>query len=253
MGEANQSVDLLIFRPSSSHKIYADYVGLLCLLKQSRLFPTSGPLHLQILLFGMPPSSFPLFRLQLSRCLLNKPVPLHPVWSHPAVILSQVLSLSALNLLLCCCSVTQSCPTLCDPVDCSIPGFPVLHHFLDFAQIHVHWVGDAIQPSHPLSSCSPPVFNLSQHQGLFQWVSSSHQVAKVLELQLQHQSFLWIFRVDFLYSFRISMQSKGLSRVFSSTAVQKHQFFSAQLFLLSSSHIRTWLLEKPELWLYRPL
>ena len=196
MGEANQSVDLLIFRPSSSHKIYADYVGLLCLLKQSRLFPTSGPLHLQILLFGTLPSSFPLFRLQLSRCLLNEPVPLHPVWSHPAVILSQVLSLSALNLLLCCCSVTQSCPTLCDPVDYSTPGFPVLHHFLDFAQIHVHWVGDAIQPSHPLSSCSP-AFNLSQRQGLFQWVSSSHQIAKVLELQLQHQSFQWIFKVDF--------------------------------------------------------
>ena len=107
MGEANQSVDLLIFRPSSSHKIYADYVGLLCLLKQSRLFPTSGPLHLQILLFGTLSSSFPLFRLQLSRCLLNEPVPLHPVWSHPAVILSQVLSLSALNLLLCCCSVSR--------------------------------------------------------------------------------------------------------------------------------------------------
>ena len=69
------------------------------------------------------------------------------------------------------------------------PGFPVLHHFLELAQTHVHWVGDAIQPSHPLLSPSPPAQNLSQHQGLFQWVSSSHQVAKVLELQFQHESF----------------------------------------------------------------
>ena len=69
---------------------------------------------------------------------------------------------------------------------------------LELTQAHVHWVGDAIQPSHPLSSPSPPTFNLSQHQGLFQWVSSSHQVAKVLEFQLQHQSFQWIFRTDFL-------------------------------------------------------
>ena len=100
----------------------------------------------------------------------------------------------------CCCSVAQSCPILCDPMDCSTPGFPVLHHLLEFAQIHVHWVSDAIQPSHPLSSPSPPAFHLSQHQGLFQWVSSSYQVADVLELQLQHQSFQWIFG---LISFRI--------------------------------------------------
>ena len=96
------------------------------------------------------------------------------------------------------CSVAQSCPTLWDPINCSTPGFPVLHHLLELAQTHVHWVGDAIQSSHPLSSPSPPALNLSQHQGLFQGVSSSHQVAKVLEFQLQHQSFQWIFRVDFL-------------------------------------------------------
>ena len=77
-------------------------------------------------------------------------------------------------------------------------GFPVLHHLPEFTQTHVHWVCDAIQPSHPLSSPSPPAFNLPQHQGLFQWVSSSHQVAKGLEFQLQHQSFQWIFRTDFL-------------------------------------------------------
>ena len=81
------------------------------------------------------------------------------------------------------CSVTQSCPTLCDPMDCSMPGFPVCH-LPEFSQTHLHRVGDAIQPSHPLLSLSPPAFNLSQHQGLFQRVSSSHQAAKVLELQL---------------------------------------------------------------------
>ena len=97
-----------------------------------------------------------------------------------------------------CCSVTKSCPTLCDPMDCSRPGFPVHHQLPELAQTHVHRVGDAIQSSHPLSSPSPPAFNLSQHQGLFQWVCSSHQVAKVLEFQLQHQSFEWIFRTDFL-------------------------------------------------------
>ena len=83
------------------------------------------------------------------------------------------------------CSVAQSCPILCDPTDCSKPGLPVYHQLLEFTQIHVHWVGDAIQPSHSLSSPSPPAFNLSQHQGLFQWVSSLHQVARVLEFQLQ--------------------------------------------------------------------
>ena len=95
-------------------------------------------------------------------------------------------------------SVTQLCPTLCSPMACSMLGFPVHHQLLELAQTHVHRVGDAIQPSHPLSSPSPPVFSLSQHQGLFRWVSSSHQVATVLELQLQHQSFQWIFRTDSL-------------------------------------------------------
>ena len=94
--------------------------------------------------------------------------------------------------------IHQLCPTLCDPVDCSTPGFPVYHQLMELAQTQVHRVGDAIQPSYPLSSPSPPVFNLSQHQGLFQWVSSLHHVAKVLEFQLQHQSFQWIFRTDFL-------------------------------------------------------
>ena len=95
-------------------------------------------------------------------------------------------------------SVTQSCSALCNPIDCSTPGFPVHHQLLELAQIHIHWVGDAIQPSYPLSSLSPPAFNLSQNQGLSQWVRSSHQVAKVLEFQLQHQSFQWIVRTYFL-------------------------------------------------------
>jgi len=95
-------------------------------------------------------------------------------------------------------SASQLCLTLCNPMDCSTPGFPVHHQLQELSQIHVHQVSDAIQPSHPLSSPSPPAFNLSQHQGLFQSVSSSHQMAKVLEFQLQHQSFQWIFRVDFL-------------------------------------------------------
>ena len=95
-----------------------------------------------------------------------------------------------------CSLVTQSYPTLCNPMDCSTPDFPVHHQLPELALTHVSWVCDAIQPSHPLASPPPPTFNLSQHQGLYQWVSSSHQVARVLKLQ--HQSFQWIFRVDFL-------------------------------------------------------
>ena len=95
-------------------------------------------------------------------------------------------------------SVTRSRPTLCDPMDCSMPGLPVHHQLPVLAQIHVHQFSDAIQPSHPLSSPSLPTFNLSQQQDLFQWVSSSYHMAKVLEFQLQHQSFQWIFRTDFL-------------------------------------------------------
>ena len=87
------------------------------------------------------------------------------------------------------CSVAKSCPTLCNSMDCSTPSFHVLHHLLEFAQTHVHWVGDAIQLSHSLSL--PSAFNLPQHQGLFQWVSSSHQVTK------------WIFRIDFLYDWLV--------------------------------------------------
>ena len=88
-----------------------------------------------------------------------------------------------LGKILCISSVAQSCPTLCDPMNRSTPGLLVHHQLLESTQIHAHWVGDVIQPSYPLSSPSPPALNLSQHQGLFKWVSSSHQVAKVLEFQ----------------------------------------------------------------------
>ena len=97
--------------------------------------------------------------------------------------------------------IAQSCPTLCDPMDCSTPGLSVHHQLPEFTQTHVYWVRDAIQPSSPLSSPSLSTFNLSQHQGIFKWVNSSHMVAKVLEFQLQHQSFQWIFRTDFLLDF----------------------------------------------------
>ena len=95
-------------------------------------------------------------------------------------------------------SVAQSCLTLCDPMNRSTPDLPVHHKLPEFTQTHAHQVGDAIQPSHPLSSPSPPTLNLSQHQGLFQWVNTLHDVAIVLEFQLQHQSFQWTPRTDLL-------------------------------------------------------
>ena len=95
-------------------------------------------------------------------------------------------------------SVTQSCLTLCDPMNCSTPGLPVYHQLSEFTQTHVHQISDAIQPSHPLSSPSPPAPNPSQHRSLFQWVNSSHDVAKILEFQLQHHSFQRNPRADLL-------------------------------------------------------
>ena len=95
-------------------------------------------------------------------------------------------------------SVSQSCPTVCDHMNRSMPGLPVHHQLLEFTQTHVHQVSDTIQPSHPLSSPSPPAPNPSQHQGLFQWVNSSREVVKVLEFQLQHQSFQWTSGTDLL-------------------------------------------------------
>ena len=129
-------------------------------------------------------------------------------------------------------SVTQSCLTLSDPMDCRTPGLPVHHQLQEFTLTHVHWVSDAIKPSHPPSSPSP-AFKLSQHQGVFKWVSSSHQVAKILAFKLQHQSFQWTITANLPLGRTgwISLQSKGLLKVFSNTTVQKHQFFCAQLSL----------------------
>jgi len=133
-------------------------------------------------------------------------------------------------------SVQLSCSVVsdCNPMDYTMPGFPVHQQLPEPTQTHIHHIGGAIQPSHPLLSPYPPAFDLSQHQGLFQWVTSLHQVAKVLEFLLQHQPFQWIFRTDFLWFWMtgwVSLQSKGLSRVFSNTTVQKHPFFSIQLSL----------------------
>ena len=144
-------------------------------------------------------------------------------------------------------SVARSCPTLRDSMDCSIPGLPVHHQLPELTQTHVHWVGDAIQPSHTLSSPSPPAFNLSPASGSFpmsQFFTSSGQIfgvsasTSVLLRNIQD----WF--PSRLTGF-ISLQYRGLSRVFSNTTVQKHWFFIAQLSLWSNTHIHTWLQEKP--------
>ena len=134
-------------------------------------------------------------------------------------------------------SVTQSCLTVCNLMNCSTPGFLVLHQVPEFAQTRVHWVSDAIQSSHPLSSPSPPAFNLPQPQDLFQSIGVSAS-ASVLPMDIQDWFPLGLTGL-------ISLLTKGLSRVFYNTTVQKHQFFSTQLSLLSNSHIHTWQLEKP--------
>ena len=132
-----------------------------------------------------------------------------------------------------CCSVSKSKPTLYDPMGCIMPGFPILHYLLEFAQTHVHWVDDATQPSHPLLPLSPPDLNLSQHQSLFQSqlsASGSQSIgvsvsASVLPMKIQGWLPLGLTGL-------ISLLSKAVSRVFSSTTVQKHQFLSAQPFFM---------------------
>ena len=143
-------------------------------------------------------------------------------------------------------SVAQSCPTLCDLMDCSTPGLPVHHQLPELTQTHVHWVGDATQPSHPLSSPSSFTFNLSQHKvfsnepvlHISGWSIRVSASASVLPMNTQDWSPLG-------WTGWISLQSKGLSRVFSNTTVQKYQFFGAQLSSQSNFHIHTWPLEKP--------
>ena len=140
-----------------------------------------------------------------------------------------------------CCSVTQLCLTICDPLDYSTPGFPVLHYLAESAQTHVRWVSDAIQQSHPLLSPSPPALNLSQHQGVFFFPMSQFFVSggqsiststSVLPMNIQGWFPLGLTGL-------ISVLSKGLWRVFSCTTFWKHQFFCAQPSLWSKSHIHT--------------
>ena len=132
--------------------------------------------------------------------------------------------------------MAESCPTLCDPMNNSTPGLPVHHQLPEFTQTHIHQFGDAIQSYHPLSSPSPPAPNPSQHQGLFQWINSSHEVAKVLEFQLQHQSFQWhpgliSFRMDWLDFLAVQGTLKSLLQHHSSKAsiLRCSAFFTVQL------------------------
>ena len=141
----------------------------------------------------------------------GRPIPAHTL--HATSLPSP--EVGALSMLCQFSSVAQSCPTLCDPMNHSTPGLPVHHQLPESIQTHVHRVGDAIQPSHPLSSPSPPALNLLQHQGLFKWVSSSHKVAKVLEFQLQRQSFnehpgLISFRMNWLDLLEVQGTLKNL-------------------------------------------
>ena len=172
---------------------------------------------------------------------LNLVSPDHPQNLHP-FLFSILFSIQKQPS--CCCSVSKLCATLCDPMDCSMPSFPVLHYHLEFAQIHVQWVSDATEPSHPLSfSYCPqsfPVsgsFPMSQH---FAWGGQSTGVLALtsfLPKNTQGWSLEW--------TGWISLQSNRLSRVFSNTTIQKHQSFGTQLSSQPNSHIHKWLLEKP--------
>ena len=152
-------------------------------------------------------------------------------WRGPS---AETETITTLLISYCCCSVAKSCPTLGSPMNCSMPGFPVLHYLLEFAQIHAHWVGDAVQPSHPLSPPSPPdlVFSKSWLSKVFGASAST----SVLPMNIQCWFPLGLTGL-------ISLQSKELSGVFSSTTIWKHQFFGTQPSLWSNSHMSTWLLE----------
>ena len=160
------------------------------LLLVKRLFPWDSPSRLQGLVLPLDPERWRHLTGVPSFVLLYYPCD-HPKSHHS---FANSLFVNSVQF----SSVAQSCLTLCNPMNRSTPGLPVHHQLLEFIQTHVHRVGDAIQPSHPLLSPFPPAPNPSQHQGLFQWVNSSHEVAKVLEFQLQHQSFQWTARTDLL-------------------------------------------------------
>ena len=148
----------------------------------------------------------------------------------------------------CYCSVTKSCPTLHDPMDCSTPGFPVPHHLPEFVQVHAHWVSDAIPPSHPLSSPSHSAFNISQHQGLFQWVSSSWSFSFSISPSIKH-SRLISFRMDWLDLLAVQETLKSLLQHHSSKAsiIQHSAFFIVQI---SHPYMTT---GKTTVWLDGPL
>ena len=165
------------------------------------------------------------------------------------------------RIICCSCLVSRSCLTLCYPVDWSTPASSVLYCLLEFAKTHVHWFNDAIQPSHLLLPTSPTAFCLSQHQGLFQWIGSSHHVAKFLELQLQHQSFQWTFKVDLLWDWFIwslcsprdsqessptpqfnSINSSALSLLYGPTLTYVHDYWENHRF--NSTLFWSW----PESW-----
>ena len=167
-------------------------------------------------------------------------------WSHqglvlcytqgPSMLSVQFISVQSLNRV-----------QLCDPMNRSTPGLPVHHQLPEFTQTHIHRVSDAIQPSHPLSSPSPPAPNPSQHQSLFQWVNSSHEVAKVLEFQLQHHSFQRNHRADLLQNGLVGSPRSPRDSRESSPTPQFKTINSLALSLLhkSNSHIHTWPQEKP--------
>ena len=150
----------------------------------------------------------------------------------------------------CCCSVAKSCLTLCDLMKHNTPGFPVLQYLPEYAQTHVHWVSDGIQPSHPLSPPSVPALNLFQHLGLFQWVCSSHQVAKVLDLQLQHWSFIqgWFP----LALTGLILLSTGLSSLLQHHSSKASVLWHSAFFMVQFLHPYM-TTGKPYLWLYTPL
>ena len=207
----------------------------LCLLE------TSSPQHWTLPLWSTSPENVGVRAKQVQAVLqvLRRQKAVHRTGICSCVCLSFFL------LTFCCYSVTQSCLILCDHMDCSTPGFPVHHQLLELTQTHVQRVGDAIQPSHPLSSPSPPAFNLSQHQGLLQWVGCSYEVAKVLDISFgispsSECPGLISFRMDWF-----DLPAVQRTVVFSSTTIQKHRFFSTLSSLWPNSHICTWLLEKP--------
>ena len=157
----------------------------------------------------------------------------------------------------CCYSVAKACLTLCDPMDCRMPGLPVPHHLPECAQVHIHWIRDALQPSHHLSPSSPSAFNFSQHQVFSNELALHIRWPKYwgFSCSISHSSESISIQGWFCLGLTglISLMSKEISRIFSSTTIRQHQFLAPLLSLWSNSHISTWQLERPWLWLCGPL